>query len=87
MTSYRQHRVNEKYNLVVDCPNGYIEEWEDINNLQEIANIINREYFNDFPVVSRAMVNNWVYKPKSIRRDYALRFKINKLPSPIPLSS
>ena len=85
-SQYRRHHRQEVYNLEVDCPNGIIDCWDNLNNLQEIANLINTEYFNDFPVVSRAMVNNWVFKPKEFRRQYANRFKIKKLPSPIPLS-
>lgn len=72
----RQHSNKEVYNLIVDCPNGIIEEWEDLKNLKEIADLINTQYFNDFPVVNRAIVNNWILKP-ALKRPYAERFKIN----------
>ena len=74
-------RKNQKisYKLHVDVPDGTKEEHKGFDNLQDIADAINNIYFNDFQVVSRAMVNNWLYKGNNMRREYALRFKIKRV--------
>jgi len=51
----------------------------DINTLEDLSATINVNFFNGFPVVSRAMVNNWIYYPDRPRRMFGDAFKINRV--------
>ena len=67
------------YDLEVSIPfNMDNDFYTDINNLEDIACIINREYFSGLTVISRAMINNWIYYPHRNRKNYANCFRIIK---------
>jgi len=55
------------------------DKYEELDNLQQIADTINHNYFSGFEVVSRSMVNNWLYYPNQLRRAYADRFTIEQI--------
>jgi hypothetical protein len=78
-TSSRNRNNNIHYTLKVNDMYGEYHEYERINNLQTIADTINANYFSCFPVVSRAMVSNWVYKPDTLKRPAFNRFIIDKV--------
>ena len=66
----RSRNNNVAYAIEVDTPNG---------DFKRIDNIINlEEFFNGFSVVSRPMVNNWLYYPDTPRRNFATNFNIIK---------
>ena len=50
-----------------------------INNLEQLASVINSNFFSNLPVVSRAMLSNWIYYPERPRRSFGDCFKINKV--------
>ena len=66
------------YSIEVDMPLGETKFFNKINNLQQVATTINKNFFNCFDVVSRAMVNNWLYYQDQPRRAFANNFKIAK---------
>ena len=74
-----RRRNDQFYELVVRCPSGIIETFTSLDNLQSIVEVINHQYFNDFDVITRAMVNNWVYKPNDYKRDAFSRFDIKRV--------
>jgi len=74
----RQRNNNYVYDLDVVVPNGHKDTITDLVNLVDIAKAINKTYFNGFNVVSRSMVNNWLYYPDQPRRAYAENFTIHK---------
>ena len=78
MSTTRRRNNNLVYNISINTPEGPIEEFEYINNLQEIANILNNNYFSGFEIITRTMVSNWIHYPDKPRREYANAFTINK---------
>lgn len=66
------------YSVECDTPNGKFVKIDEINNLAQIAIMINKRFFNSFEVVSRSMVSNWLYYPDTPRKRYAMDFKIYK---------
>ena len=74
-------RKNNKisYSIETRMPSGVIKNHEEINTLQDVCDVINHFYFNDFQVVSRAMVNMWVFGKDTPRRPFAKRFSIKKV--------
>ena len=66
------------YSVECDTPNGEFIKIDDIDNLAQIAIMINIKFFNSFEVVSRSMVSNWLYYPDTPRKRYAMDFKIYK---------
>lgn len=74
----RQRNNNIAYSVECDTPNGDFKKIDGIINLDKVAEAINREFFNNFEVVSRPMVNNWLYYPNTPRRPYATNFNIVK---------
>ena len=78
MTTQRRRNNTIAYALEVDMPNGEFYRFDDMDNLDVIAHTINVKFFNGFSVVSRAMVNNWLYKPNPPRKSYAEAFNILK---------
>ena len=74
----RQRHKNISYAVEVNTPNGEMIYIDGLNTLDEIAVNINKTFFNGFGVVSRAMVNNWVYYPNQPRRSFATNFNIQK---------
>ena len=74
----RSRNNNIFYSIEVDCPNGDNQFFHKITNLKQVADVINKKFFNSFDVVSRAMVNNWLYYPDQPRRAFANNFKIAK---------
>lgn len=74
----RSRNNNIKYCLEVNDMTGEKQLFSGIDNLACIADIINGYYFSDFPVISRAMVSNWFYKPDSLKRPAFDRFVITK---------
>jgi len=80
MSPTRRKNNSFCYELTATDPTtGKQSKFVDINNLNELSNTININFFNSFPVVSRAMVNNWVYYPTKGRRSFGDYFKINKV--------
>jgi len=76
----RRRRDNVCYELEATNPtSNEIKKFFDINNLEELSAIINVNFFNGFPVVSRAMVNNWIHYPDRPRRQFGDYFKIAKV--------
>jgi len=67
------------YSLKTKLPNGTYDEIDELNTLQDVADVINHYYFSDFQVISRSMVNNWCFNKESPRRAYAERFQIKKV--------
>lgn len=78
MTTQRRRNNTYAYALEVDMPNGDFIRLDQIDNLDKIAHTINVKFFNGFAVVSRAMVNNWLYQPNTPRKSYAEAFNITK---------
>ena len=66
------------YAIEVDTPNGEHRRITNILNLERVAHTINKEFFNGFAVVSRPMVNNWLFYPDTPRRNFATNFNIIK---------
>ena len=75
----RQRNNSYLYSIAVDTPNGECIVINDIKNLQSVATTINDRFFNSFDVVSRAMVNNWLYQPDTPRRQFATNFDISRV--------
>tara|TARA_R110002153_G_scaffold139065_5_gene289712 strand:- start:120 stop:371 length:252 start_codon:yes stop_codon:yes gene_type:complete len=74
-----QRRNNSiSYTIEVSTPTGDMIYVDNIPNLNEVAMNINKKFFNSFDVVSRAMVNNWLYYPQQPRRAFANNFNIRK---------
>lgn len=74
----RARNKNIAYAIEVVTPNGEQRRINDIVNLARVAETINREFFNGFAVVSRPMVNNWLFYPDTPRRNFANNFNIIK---------
>tara|TARA_R110002072_G_scaffold24198_6_gene82656 strand:- start:4331 stop:4573 length:243 start_codon:yes stop_codon:yes gene_type:complete len=74
----RSRNNNVAYAIEVDTPNGDFKRIDNIINLERVAKTINKEFFNGFSVVSRPMVNNWLYYPDTPRRNFATNFNIIK---------
>ena len=70
---------NVSYSLEVMTPNGRTIQINNLNTLDKIATKINCNFFNSFDVVSRAMVNNWLFYPNQPRRSFANNFTIKKI--------
>jgi len=82
MTATIQRRKNNKYcyELTASSPTSNDQKkFYDINNLNHLCDVINANFFNSYPVVSRAMVNNWVFYPEKPRRICFNYFKIAKI--------
>jgi len=75
----RRRHADTYYQIIIDLPSGQKEQFEYIDNLQAVANILNNKYFNKFEVVTRTMVSNWVHYPDKPRREYANSFRINRI--------
>jgi len=75
----RQRNNSYLYTISVDTPKGDTIFITDIKNLQSVATTINDRFFNSFEVVSRAMVNNWLYQPNTPRRQFANNFDISRV--------
>ena len=86
----RQRNNNFMWGIRCLPPNQTIELIIKAKNLQTIADEINLRFFSSFKVISRSMVNNWVYGKDKIgmRRGFANKFKITKIPTkPYPISA
>ena len=73
---HRNNKVN--YSIEVSTPTGDTIFLNNLANLNDIAVEINAKFFNSFEVVSRAMVNNWLYYPTQHRGRIGERFLIKK---------
>lgn len=79
MPNQRRHK-DTCYIVEATLPhNGETKTFHDIPNLEVLSNTINVNFFNGFPVVSRAMINNWLYYPDRPRRMFGDYFKINRV--------
>tara|TARA_Y100000593_G_C4271778_1_gene317755 strand:- start:188 stop:430 length:243 start_codon:yes stop_codon:yes gene_type:complete len=74
----RQRNNKIAYSIEVDTPDGEFKKFDNIPNLDMVAHTINKAFFNNFEVVSRPMVSNWLYYPQTPRRNYATNFNIVK---------
>ena len=75
----RRRHADYNYSITTTTPGGSIIIKNNLDSFEDIANYINREFFSDFPVVSRAMVNNWVFYDKK-RRAFGTGFNITRIP-------
>ena len=72
----RRRHTDTNYSLTTTMPSGVVVIKDNLDTLEDIAKYINVEFFSDFPVVSRAMVNNWLFYEK--RRKFGNRFNITR---------
>ncbi len=72
----RRRQNDTTYTIKITTPHGSVDEIEYLDNLKEIANILNNKYFSGFEVVTRSMISNWIHYPDKPRRDYADAFDI-----------
>ena len=82
---FRRRDNNVGYELDVLTPEKKIDYYTDIHNLERLSALINVNYFSGFNVVSRNMVNNWIYYPDKPRREFGDRFTIRKITTPYPI--
>ena len=49
------------------------------DNLEQMANQINKKFFSSFDIVSRSMLSNWIHYPDKSRRFWANAIEITKI--------
>tara|TARA_R110001606_G_scaffold317031_1_gene463807 strand:- start:1183 stop:1416 length:234 start_codon:yes stop_codon:yes gene_type:complete len=72
----RRRHIDCNWCVTTTMPNGAVIYKDNLDTIQDIAIYINKEFFSSFSVVSRAMVNNWIYYEK--RREFGQRFAISQ---------
>ena len=70
--TFYQVKINQPLggNIILNC-----------DNLEQMANQINKKFFSSFNIVSRSMLSNWIHYPDKSRRFWANAIEITKISS------